>query len=77
MPFVMKLKKEDHQKCVEEDRCPIVTHSRSYAACERGLAGEEFPCENVELLSFVSWEDLGATGDLNDIWGWTDPETKR
>jgi choice-of-anchor B domain-containing protein len=30
------------------------------------------------LLSFVSLPDLGANGaDGNDIWGWTDPQTKK
>ena len=48
--------------------------------CEDGLAGGTYPCENVELLAFLPIADLG--GDpvettLNDIWGWTDPETGR
>ncbi|WP_148898873.1 choice-of-anchor B family protein [Fodinibius salinus] len=34
----------------------------------------EYPCKNVELVSRVSANDL--LGDrLNDIWGWTDPQT--
>ena len=44
--------------------------------CENGEAAL-FPCENVDLISFVSTgalvKDRGAT--LNDIWGWEDPET--
>ncbi len=44
--------------------------------CEDGEAAY-FPCENVDLISFVSTgalvKDRGAT--LNDIWGWEDPET--
>ncbi|MGB1048534.1 MAG: choice-of-anchor B family protein [Rhodothermales bacterium] len=46
--------------------------------CEEGKAGL-FPCEGVDLLSMVSTDalanDRGA--NLNDIWGWTDPESGR
>jgi len=36
-----------------------------------------FPCENVDLLSFLTIEALGgAPGEgVSDIWGWTDPDT--
>ncbi|MFW6089697.1 MAG: choice-of-anchor B family protein, partial [Gemmatimonadota bacterium] len=36
-----------------------------------------FPCENVDLLSFLTIEALGGEpGEgVSDIWGWTDPET--
>lgn len=45
----------------------------SGAACEDGFAAI-FPCENVDLASFVPLAQLGGpTG--NDVWGWTDPET--
>jgi choice-of-anchor B domain-containing protein len=39
-----------------------------------------FECSNVELFSFLSPQDLSIDGRgtrLNDIWGWTDPETGR
>jgi choice-of-anchor B domain-containing protein len=42
-------------------------------ACEDGRAGP-WPCENVDLLSFVPNAMLGDAHG-NDIWGWTDPET--
>jgi choice-of-anchor B domain-containing protein len=42
------------------------------AECANGMAGP-YPCENVDLESFVPLGLLGgATG--NDIWGWTDPQ---
>ncbi len=52
-------------------------HNRALiiARHRNGKAGE-YDCENVDLLSFVPLADLGCTGDANDIWGWTDPETK-
>ena len=76
MPFVMRLKERDHEKCVEEHHCPTVTASLGSTPCAGGKAGE-YECSNVDLLSFVSGKDLGTAGDLNDIWGWTDPETNR
>lgn len=41
--------------------------------CEDGFAGP-FPCDNVDLLSFVPNAELGG-GNGNDLWGWTDPAT--
>jgi choice-of-anchor B domain-containing protein len=46
--------------------------------CEQGkVAG--FDCERVDLLSYLPISALGAKRgiNLNDIWGWTDPETNR
>lgn len=31
-----------------------------------------YPCENINLLSFVENGDIGG-GSMNDIWGWVDP----
>ncbi|MYA33961.1 MAG: choice-of-anchor B family protein [Gemmatimonadales bacterium] len=46
--------------------------------CEGGTA-DGFPCDRVDLLAVVAPRQLGAGGDtlLNDVWGWTDPETGR
>jgi len=46
--------------------------------CEDGKAGV-FSCENVELLSFLPVSAIGGEPGVTaaDIWGWTDPETKR
>ena len=45
-------------------------------ACSGGHAGI-YPCHDVDLLAFVPRDELGlgATDTLNDIWGWTDPQT--
>jgi choice-of-anchor B domain-containing protein len=43
--------------------------------CDDGTAGP-FPCENVDLRSFLPLAEIGG-GQLNDIWGWTDPRTGR
>jgi hypothetical protein len=44
--------------------------------CTDGTANQ-YPCENADLLSFLSTGDLGGGDrtDLNDVWGWTDPQT--
>ena len=39
-----------------------------------GLAKGKYPCSGIDFYAFVSTEDLGG-GELNDIWGWTDPLT--
>ncbi|PGH03040.1 hypothetical protein AJ79_07472 [Helicocarpus griseus UAMH5409] len=39
--------------------------------CVDGKAGE-YGCSNIDLLSFLSHEDLGSkTREGNDIWGWS------
>ncbi len=46
--------------------------------CEEG-AIEIFECNNVDLLSFLPIREVGGerTTRMNDVWGWTDPETGR
>jgi len=46
--------------------------------CEEGMA-DLFPCEGVDMLSMISTDDLAHDrgANLNDIWGWTDPESGR
>jgi hypothetical protein len=63
----------------------VVAHDdsapRSDARCEHGFAGE-LPCHEIDLLSFLSLSELdemletGATF-INDIWGWTNPESRK
>src|SRR5210317_1554646 len=56
------------EKAAENSNAP-----RSHMPCVRGYAGE-FPCNKVDLLSYVPSADLGGSF-INDMWGWTDPET--
>lgn len=53
-----------------------ISSSLGPSACQDGEAAG-FTCSNVDLVSFMSREDLGAVGGvgLNDAWGWTDPDT--
>ena len=45
-------------------------------ACAGGVAAV-FPCNNADLLTFLPVSHIGGPGRLNDIWGWTDPQTGR
>ncbi len=36
-----------------------------------------YPCENVDLWSFVPFSDMGSGNFTNDIWGWTDAASRR
>ena len=47
-------------------------------ACESGSSAA-FGCADVDVLSFMPVRDLGADRgiNVNDVWGWTDPETDR
>src|SRR5690606_9136516 len=46
--------------------------------CEEGRMGE-FGCTNMELVAHMPISDLGGERGVwvNDVWGWTDPETER
>lgn len=47
-------------------------------SCQSGKAGA-FSCSQVDLLSFLPVNAIGGKRGimLNDMWGWTDPETGR
>ncbi len=46
--------------------------------CSGGTASA-FECEDVDILSFLPVQALGAGRGVrvNDVWGWTDPQTHR
>ncbi|MEX0906610.1 MAG: choice-of-anchor B family protein [Balneolaceae bacterium] len=61
------------------------TDNSLFTECRNNTA-EEYPCRNIGLYAVVTPQDLAnpiGDGDsanqnyLNDIWGWTDPETGR
>lgn len=56
------------------------------STCSDGVTENEYPCKNVELVGYVSPDDLmGSLLNpldensviLNDIWGWTDSQTNK
>ena len=52
MPFVMKLKEEDHKTCVEAHLCPTVVPRLGKTKCTDGKAGD-YECSNIDLLAFI------------------------
>ncbi len=44
--------------------------------CTDGLAMGIYPCNNVDVYAILTPQELRGT-QLNDIWGWTDPETEK
>ncbi len=50
---------------------PLVAMGKT--PCVGGMAGT-FPCHNVDLASFLPLSNIGG-GQVNDVWGWTDPLT--
>lgn len=48
----------------------------SFAPCVDGMAAGTFPCNSVDLLSWLDHDALGVSF-VNDIWGWTDPQSGR
>lgn len=51
------------------------TEMEDFTACDNGNAGS-YPCYNVDLYATLTPGEL-LGNILNDIWGWTDPETGR
>ena len=56
----------------------IGTALETGARCEEGSMNE-FPCTNMELVAHMPLDDLGGERGawVNDVWGWTDPDTNR
>jgi len=56
----------------------LTTIAGGTVPCQDGKAGE-FSCNEMELLAFLPVSAVGGErGDIvNDLWGWTDPESKR
>ncbi|MFQ5529232.1 MAG: choice-of-anchor B family protein [Gemmatimonadota bacterium] len=60
----------------ESDAPPAVRGEE--VKCQAGEAGD-YKCESVDMLAFVPITELSSSrgAHVNDIWGWTDPETGR
>ncbi len=55
---------------------PAIVGMDEDAPCAEGQSAG-FECDNVDVISFLPIKDLsgGRGAMINDIWGWTDPET--
>ena len=50
----------------------FVVSAKAQSPCVNGLSAGLYPCENVDLLGTLGVNQVGG-GEMNDIWGWTDP----
>ncbi len=66
-----------------KEQATVIDEGGTYASvtggevrCDADAAGA-FPCKDVDMLSFLSVQDMGGARGVraNDIWGWEDPET--
>jgi len=63
----------------------LVNDTGEYASVTGGMvecsdgSAEDFTCSQVDMLSFLTREDIGARRGIqvNDVWGWEDPITGR
>ena len=54
---------------------PMKMQKAAAANCVNGSANG-YPCNNVDFKSLLAKSSLGGgSNNLNDIWGWTDPQT--
>ena len=55
---------------------PAIVGLDDDAPCTEGMSAG-FECDNVDVIAFLPIKDLagGRGAMINDIWGWTDPET--
>jgi len=76
MTTVMKLVLLDRERAHVLGQCPVLTKDVFDQPCVDGKAGD-YSCNKVDLKAFVSFHSMGSKGEGNDIWGWTDPQTKK
>ena len=50
----------------------VATTATAQSPCVNGLAAGLYPCDNVDLYATMGVNQVGG-GEMNDIWGWTDP----
>ncbi|KAI9844683.1 MAG: hypothetical protein M1837_005425 [Sclerophora amabilis] len=76
MDRLMSMKTQQWDKMRAEGQFDRDTYKSLQRAtpCVNGKAGE-YACDNVDLLSFLSHQDMGSTTrEGNDVWGWTSPD---
>ena len=63
---------------IVNDMKGLPSFSGDAVECQDGTAAG-FECGNVEITSYMNLKDLGANRGtmVNDIWGWTDPDTDK
>ena len=68
----------DEVATVHGEIATAVSSIEEGADCEDGSV-QIFDCNNIEVVSFTPVSQLGGARGVwvNDVWGWTDPETSR
>ena len=76
-PFTMETSGWIAQNILYSDSGVFATVTGEQVTCDDLVAGD-FPCEDVDMMSFLSRSDVGAKRgiQMNDVWGWTDPESE-
>ena len=69
---VLSSAKGDHSLTEKLFPCSVGNINTYYP--EGGESNSRYPCSGIDLYAFISAQDLGGR-ELNDIWGWTDPQT--
>lgn len=67
---LMNHKEADWEQCAKDGECGVELPALARQNCVNGRAGN-FPCQGLDLMSFVPFSRLGCVGNSNDIWGWT------
>ncbi|WP_316928963.1 choice-of-anchor B family protein [Aquimarina agarivorans] len=79
MLLCLSCSNDDNNGLIVQERLPDKPDFSEKLICENGFAGI-YPCNGYDLLSQLSLNDLGFTGEgarVNDIWGWTDPTNQK
>jgi choice-of-anchor B domain-containing protein len=73
MNRVMPLMELEFEYCKMSGECPmnLKAYSAQPSLCTHGMVDvhEGYECDNVDLMSYISNQDLGSSHDANDIWG--------
>ena len=54
----------------------VTAPTEGFSPCVNGMSAGTYPCDGIDMMSRLSLADLGLTVG-SDMWGWTDPETRR
>ncbi len=67
------------QKLLGPDPMPLEAIAGAEVKCGDDGKADQFDCSNVEIESFLPVSAIGGGrgSETNDVWGWTDPQTKR
>ncbi|SNR83531.1 choice-of-anchor B domain-containing protein [Haloechinothrix alba] len=75
-PPPMEMQQKEFEAVAAADAEEDSNAPRGFAPCIRGMAADTYPCDGVDMLSHLTLDDLGLSF-ANDMWGWTDPATKK